>query len=151
MTVRTLMIMVAVAACDRAETTSTKPPAVPPAPTAKVPAPLPPVDAPPALTGCAALDRANCLASKDCTLHRIGNNHYECLAAKGPCEMGLDQDDQKACVARTGCTFVPGNCYCTCPGPVTMRVPDGSQNGLQCGCACGGGPPSMCVERTATK
>ncbi len=146
----TLAIGLVVAACDRADRAATKPPAEPTEPTAKVP-PQPPRDAP-ALTGCAALTRADCLTSMDCTLRLIAPDHYECRAASGPCETGILQEDKKACEARTACRFVPGNCYCECPGPgVTMRVPDVVADGFNCGCACGGGPPSRCIERTATK
>lgn len=144
-----LFILVA-SSCERSEPLP-RAPVEAPVPAAKAPpAPPPPTtpSTPPAPPGCEVLDRTECLASTDCTLHRIASNHYECRAAIGSCEIGLVQEDKQACEARATCRFVPANCYCMCPSPgVKMRVPD--KGAQRCGCACGGGPPSMCVERTA--
>jgi len=146
----TPILLALVFSCDRAEPTA-KAPADPTAPTAKLPSP-PLVDPPaPVPAGCAALTRAECLVSSDCTLHHRGGNHYECRADTGPCETGIRQEDQKGCEAQAACAFVSANCYCMCPSPGVTPVPDVIPKGSGCGCACGGGPPSMCVERTATK
>jgi hypothetical protein len=143
----TFAVGLAIPSCRRAEPTSETPPPTSPAPTAK---PSPPAD--PGLAACAAMTRAECLASTGCTLHQQANNSYECLPDTGPCETDLLQEDKKGCEARPACTFVPADCYCHCPTTtITMRVPDVVPPGVGCGCACGGGPPSRCVEKPATK
>ena len=93
---------------------------------------------------CAALSEAACLESERCTLEVVegedsdgkaipeGTGGYRCRAAEGPCETGFRQGSHSAeeCVARSGCQFIPGRCYCP-PGVV---------------CICGGGPPPRCAE-----
>lgn len=93
---------------------------------------------------CEAMDRAECLKARYCTLHHVKQSVYDCKPARGPCEEGLIQSDKFGCEARAGCAFVPANCYCPFPGYGQTAVPDkGAKSGGAC--ACGGGPPAMCA------
>jgi len=97
--------------------------------------------------GCAKLTRSQCLESRRCTLHLVGKGTYECRADNGPCEVGIQQTDQKVCEAQKGCAWKPGDGYCACPGAGKTAVDD-DMSGPQ-GCACGGtgGPPPMCAAK----
>lgn len=135
---RSILGIVVVVACDR------KPDAPPPVP--PVVAPQPPADAavvvPDAGSSCDTLDRKQCLGSRECTLHHLTGSEYDCRPAQGACETDLVQGDRAACVARAGCTFEPGSCYCDCVGYGHTRTVREQLGG--CACACGGGPPPMC-------
>ena len=93
---------------------------------------------------CEELDGLDCAISPDCIVQLKGGDGsgYLCRAAEGPCELGTVQvastlysaspvlNLEAACLAKPGCAFEPGKCYCP-PVP-----------GLSC--VCGGGPPPMC-------
>jgi hypothetical protein len=120
--------------------------------TATVPGPKPTptptpitIDATTATAGICDVARAECLASRECTLFLLGQNLYECRPAQGPCEVDLVQTDRAACEARAQCEWKPPSCYCDCVGHAhTTKVREPPSG---CGCGCGGGTPAMCVEK----
>lgn len=140
---RLRLLLVVLAGCGRGAS-SPPPPKVADATPLAVPADAAAVVAPPT-DDCAKLTRAECLASDTCTLHLASPNRYQCRADATACEIGIQQEDQKACTAKAGCTFTVANCYCACPGSGNAEVPDVVPVGSGCGCACGQGPPAMCI------
>lgn len=100
----------------------------------------------PASARCDSLTRLECYAASHCVLENVGPARYVCRDPQGPCEVGLKQTDAKACNARPECTWKPGACYCPFPGYGDTAVPERSRNSGGA-CACGGGPPPMCVEK----
>jgi hypothetical protein len=100
----------------------------------------------PSSARCDSLTRTECYAAAHCVLEHVGTAKYTCRDPKGPCEVGLKQTDSKACNARPECTWKQGGCYCPFPGYGDTAVPEkpGTTGGA---CACGGGPPPMCVEK----
>ncbi len=82
---------------------------------------------------CAELSEKGCLDSATCTLvpQAEAQRGYLCREARPPCETDFKQGTDRAedCVAKSGCTFDPGRCYCA-PDVV---------------CICGGGPPPRCI------
>lgn len=95
---------------------------------------------------CDSLTRLECYAASHCVLENVGPAKYVCRDPKGPCEVGLKQTDAKACNARPECTWKQGGCYCPFPGYGETAVPERTRNAGGA-CACGGGPPPMCVEK----
>ena len=75
---------------------------------------------------------SQCLRSSDYTLHRNEGGYY-CLPAVSRCEKGFVQGSDKPslCEAKTGCKYIPGDCFC--------------QPDINVMCVCGGGEPPMCV------
>jgi len=100
----------------------------------------------PTSTRCDSLPRTECYAATHCVLEHVGTAKYICRDPKGPCEVGLKQTDRTGCNARPQCTWKQGGCYCPFPGYGDTAVPEkpGTSGGA---CACGGGPPPMCVEK----
>ena len=93
---------------------------------------------------CTDLTELECAISLGCIvqLEEGEGSGYICRAAEGICEQGSVQvssdlypaspipDLEAACVAKTGCAFEHGDCYCP-PVPTLL-------------CVCGGGLPPMC-------
>jgi hypothetical protein len=102
-----------------------------------------PQETPAPSVACDALPRAQCLASRQCTLHFVSPSLYACRPSEGPCEVGLDQDDRRACESRAACVFEPGSCYCPFEGHGKTKVPD-TASSSRGSCRCSGGPPSRC-------
>jgi hypothetical protein len=90
---------------------------------------------------CEQRSELQCISATDCTLHQIGppGSKYECRDAANACEQGFRQKSgtPEECEAKPGCVFVPQNCYCA-PDPDVV-------------CRCGGGPPSQCRPKPATR
>lgn len=103
---------------------------------------------PPVAVACATLDRAECLSARDCTMHWVASNTYECRASAEACETGMIQADKPECESRAGCAWSPGNCYCPFPGYGKTQVADKDKN-TGGACVCGGGPPPLCTAATA--
>ena len=118
--------------CKNKETGSTSTSSTTPVPTSAV---------------CASLTRLQCYSSSHCFLDYLGPYRYACRDKRGPCEVDIWQTDKASCENRRQCEWKPGNCYCPFAGYGETAVKD---PGVAAGaCACGGGPPSMCVERAA--
>jgi hypothetical protein len=140
---RLRILLVLLLGCGRGAS-SPPPPKVADAPVVLAP-PADAAAAAPLTDDCAKLTRAECLDSDACTLHLASPNRYQCRADANACEIGIKQQDQKACTAKAGCTFTVANCYCECPGSGNAEVPDVVPQGYGCGCACGGGAPALCT------
>ena len=101
-------------------------------------------DPPPSPTRpCDTFTRAECLRSTHCTLEHVTQSQYRCRPDEGPCEVGIQQSDRRACEAQGGCRWDPGACYCPFNGYGRTAVPDPPNEGAAC--ACGGGPPARCL------
>jgi len=83
-------------------------------------------------SGARTMSDGQCLRSESHTLHRTDDG-YVCLPAVSVCEDGFAQGSDKpsVCTAISGCTYVPGDCYCP-PDPNVI-------------CICGGGEPPQCI------
>ena len=119
---------------------------------------------------CGALTRTQCMAAKHCTLvlaqdvppgaPGYRNGVYVCRPAQGACEVGFAQWDLPGggadlatpaaaetaiatCTSRTGCAYVPHDCYCGCRGYGATAVKDGAETPA-CFCYCAGGRPPSC-------
>lgn len=93
---------------------------------------------------CSSLTRLECYASSHCFLDHLAPFKYACREKRGPCEEGIRQTDRDSCEARPGCAWNPGSCYCPFAGYGETAVKDRAQS--TGACACGGGPPAMCVK-----
>ena len=84
------------------------------------------------LGGPTPLSDSECLRSDSHTLHSTEEG-YVCLPAIALCEVGFAQgvDKPSMCTSKTGCMYVPGDCFC----PPNINVI----------CVCGGGEPAMCI------
>ena len=88
---------------------------------------------------CIKLNEQSCVESKECLLKQNADNKYICTKAVTGCEIGFIQfgdGSEKSCTKKSGCKFIPDNCYCP-PGPHGLIT-----------CPCGGGPPAMCIKQT---
>lgn len=123
------------------------------------PVPPPPGASEPTATAagdCAALSRQRCLASPACTLEVSSRSQYpyQCRPAAPPCELDIVQADlgdpnkpaRSTCEARPGCRVETGHCYCACRSDDQTLAPD---EGPDCDCVCGGGPPATCTDAPA--
>ena len=89
---------------------------------------------------CSTYSELDCIRSTECKLEQAGERgKYLCRESAGRCELGFrqagDGDIRKDCESMPGCQFEPASCFC----PPNLN------------CACGGGPPAQCTERTKTR